>query len=697
MGVREPTWVIVRGVTLEGRWRARAYWLFGALLAASSVGWPAQALGAAPPQRGRLWYAVTEDALGPAATAFIAPGEHRVLGLDQAELVDLLAQAPLEDADEVARAPVVMELPWPDGSFKTFRIEESPIMEPELAARFPDIRTYRGQGLDDPSAIARFDWTLRGFHALVLSSEGTVYIDPRSPGDTQNYLVSYRRDHRGGGNPPRCLVTGEEPEMRADTQPAIGLQQVPHGTLRRTYRLALAATGEYTAFFGGTVSGAMSGIATTMNRVNGLFERDLAVRMVLVANNDSIVYTSGATDPYTDGNPSALLCENAVNLDTVIGVANYDIGHVFATASGGLALVGGACLNTSGGTCGTGSRKAWGTTGVDIPQGDAFDVDYVAHEMGHQFGGSHTFNGTTDGCGGGNRTAASAYEPGSGSTIMAYAGVCGVENLQLHSDTYFHARSQEQIIAFVNGTLCPTVNTTANTPPVVDAGPDYTIPSRTPFVLTATGGDPDGDALTYAWEQFDLGPASPPDSDNGLRPIFRSFTPVASPSRTFPKLADLLNDTVTLGESLPTTTRALTFRVTARDNRVGGGGTSSDSMVLNVRADSGPFAVTQPNTPVSWASGSSQTVNWNVANTFAAPVSCATVRILLSLDGGQSFPIVLDAGTPNDGSQMVTLPPSGTSLARIKVEAVGNVFFDVSNANFMITVTDLIFRDDFES
>jgi reprolysin-like metallo-peptidase family M12B len=656
------------------------------LVAAAVLGAPAPvAAQGTPPNAARPFYPVAEQTLDASPTAErIAPGRRRVFGLDGPLLLDLLARTPREGAAARPVAAVFLDLPWSDGGFRRFRVEESPIMEPELAAQFPEIETYRGQGIDDGTATVRFDWTPAGFHAMVLSAEGTVYIDPYAPGDTRHYVVYDKRDHARAGQPLRCLL-GDEDQAVA---PAAVAPQLTTGATLRTYRLAVAATGEYTAFFGGTVPGAMAGITTTVNRVDAIYERDLAVRLVLVAGNASIVYTDPAGDPYSNSNGTAMLCQNARTLDAVILSANYDIGHVFATGSGGLAGLGAACR--TGGTCdgAPASFKAYGTSGVVYPQGDGFDVDLVAHEIGHQLGADHTFNGSTSSCQG-QRATASAYEPGSGSTVMSYAGICASEDLQPHADAYFHARSLDQIASFVGGSSCPVSGATANTPPAVEAGPDFTVPSRTPFTLTAAGSDADGDVLTYAWEEFDLGTVAPPNQDNGTRPIFRSFPPTASPARTFPRLSDLLANVVPLplGESLPVTTRTMTFRVTARDNRSGGGGTASDVMHLNVRADSGPFLVTQPNTAVGWPAGSTQTVTWDVANTAPAPVSCATVRISLSLDGGVTFPIVLAANTPNDGTQAVTLPLKGTSRARIKVAAVDNVFFDVSNADFTITPT----------
>jgi hypothetical protein len=649
----------------------------------------APALQARLPQR-PLWYPAAEDSVKASVPMRrLVASRYRTVRLDQDVLIDVLARTPMDPTNAFRDTRVEIELPWPDGSFRRFRIEESSIMEPELAAEFPELKTYRGQGIDDPTASARIDWTPSGFHAMVLSPQGTIYVDPNSPGDTRHYIVYDKRDYRRVNAQP----FRDEVILPAGQAAPTSFLQPLHGGSLRTYRLALAATGEYTAAHGGTVAGAMNGIVTTMNRVNGLYERDFAVRMILVGNNSSIVYTNASTDPYTNNNATALLCENARNLDAVIGAANYDIGHVFATQTGGGLAARGVVCNSAN-ACGIrpGSEKGRGVTGSLSPQGDPFDVDFVAHEMGHQFGATHTFNGSTRACGGG-RTAATAFEPGSGSTIMGYTGpgptgptaLCGAESLQPNSDAYFHAATQDQVIAFIAaGGSCAVSSATGNTLPTVNAGTDSTIPHGTPFTLTAAGSDADGDYLLYTWEEMDLGPPSPPNTDDGNRPIFRSFPPTPSPSRTFPKLSDILNNTSTLGESLPTTMRAMKFRVTVRDNRLGGGGTASDDMVLNVRSDSGPFSVTYPNTGVAWTTGSKETVTWNVANTALAPVNAANVKISLSTDGGNTFPIVLAATTPNDGSEEITIPHFATMSARIKVEAVGNVFFDVSNANFTI-------------
>jgi hypothetical protein len=627
---------------------------------------------------GGVWRFIDESEIS-AGQRVIFPQVYRTVRLDQTALSNLLAQAPKEFTPSARDDSVILTLPMPDGTLAAFRIEDSPVMEEELAAKFPEIKSYRGQGIDDPTSTTRFDSTPDGFHAIVLTENGTVYIDPYSRGDAENYITYYKRDYRREGEPFQCYFSeanAESQEDRASFSPAVS-----NGTMLRTYRLACAATGEYTQFFGGTVAQGLAAINTTMNRVNGIYEREVAARMVLVANNNLIVYTNSSTDPYTNNDGGTMLGQNQSNLDSVIGSANYDIGHVFSTGGGGIAGLGVVCSN---------GNKARGVTGLPAPTGDPFAVDYVAHEMGHQFGARHTFNGTASSCSG-NRSSVAAYEPGSGSTIMAYAGICGSQNLQSNSDDYFHVRSLQEIIAFISGSsgACAISTATGNTLPVVSAPASFVIPKGTPFTLVASGSDADPDSLTYCWEEYDLGAASPPDtdSDGQARPILRSFLPKSQPSRTFPKLSDILNNISSFGESLPTISRSMTFQVTARDNRAGGGGVATATTTVTIDGGSGPFVVTQPDTSITWAVGTPQTVMWNVAGTSSGLVNAANVRISLSTDGGNTFPIELAASTPNDGSHTVTAPNNLTTSARVKVEAVGNIFFDISNANFTILDT----------
>jgi hypothetical protein len=628
----------------------------------------------------------------------ITPQRFRTLQINRQLLEQTLQATPMEREQAVQQSNSSLWLPLPDGGFGEFRIVESPIMEPELAQRFPQIRTWLGQGIDDPMATLRFDLTPKGFHAQIISAHGTYYIDPYQPGDVDNY-IAYAKHHLDRGERLRCEVTGEElTDDHMHLHDHSGDVRLSSGANLRTYRLALAVTGEYTIFHGGTVADGLAGIVTTMNRVNGIYEREISVRMVLVANNDAIIYTDPATDPYTNSSASSQLAVNQTNIDAVIGIPNYDIGHLFVTSGGGVASLRSVC----------GTGKALGLTGLPSPIGDPFNVDYVAHEIGHQFGGNHTFNGSGSACSGANRNPSTAYEPGSGVTILAYAGICGGDNLQPNSEDYFHRASLNEMIAFTNnpstGGSCGTLSATGNAVPTVTTTAAVTIPQQTPFELDAIGSDADGDELTYLWEQFDLGNRNTTGSltDNG-GPLFRSFTPRFESSRTFPSLRYILNNanvapnpaplpgTTTpnyfTAELLPNTDRTMNFRVTVRDNRAGGGGTNEAAAAVTVTSSAGPFVVTAPNTAVTWEAGTQQTVTWNVAGTDAGTVNTANVRIRLSLDGGYTWPLELASSTPNNGSAMVTIPADtpATNQARVRVEAVGSVWFDVSDVNFSVS------------
>ncbi len=617
----------------------------------------------------------------PGLTPWIQPQQYKAVRLSAVPLAGILDQAPMEFSGDAERRQVVLTLPTPDGRFEAFEIVVSPVMEAELEAWMADqgwpMRTYRGVSLDRPATSVRFDWGgPAGFHASVLSPRGSYYIDPYWKGDTALYSSYFRSEYVREDRDFRCFF---ESETKARGEQKSGAST--NGNLR-SYRLVVAATGEYTAFHGGTKAAGQAAIVTTVNRVNQVYENDLSIRMVLVGNNSDVVFTDAGTDPYTNSNGVAMLSQNQTECDTTIGTANYDIGHVVSTGGGGIASLGVPCRA---------GLKARGVTGSSTPMGDPFDIDFVSHEMGHQWGGNHTFNSVTANCGGGTRNSSTAYEPGSGSTIQAYAGICGADNLQSNSDPYFHGISLDEMLNYSAGLGACSSNLAGNpNAPTVDAGAAYTIPASTPFELSvAASNDLDGDALTYTWEEFDLGAAAAlTDGDNGSSPILRTWPPATSMSQLFP------NDGMTpaTGETLPTTNRTMTFRVTVRDNNPGGGRVGEDTTTVTSTTSAGPFLVTAPNGGESW--DGSETVTWNVAGTAGGSVSAANVKILLSTDGGATWPTTLVSGTPNDGTQAVTLPDVDTSAARVKLMGSGNIFFDTSDGNFTIgTVVNQTLHD----
>ena len=617
--------------------------------------------------------------------------------LDVSRLETWLSEVPLADAFDARLSGAVFALPLPNGRVERFRVVNSPIMAPELAARFPSIQVFAGQGLDTPEATVRFDLTPQGFHAMVMGVGETVFIDPYTPGDREHVIVYTRADFYAStskrsqgcmaldlpevGKSLKPIVSSAgSPEKEVQTmglKPVSASSRVDNGTQLRTYRLALACTGEYASFHGGNVGSVLAAMNTSMVRVNGIFERDACLTMEIVANNDELIFLNGSTDPYSNGSGGSMLGQNISTCNSVIGSANYDIGHVFSTGGGGVAYLQSPC----------GGNKAGGVTGQGSPIGDPFDVDYVAHEMGHQYGGNHTQNNSC------NRASSAAFEPGSASTIMGYAGICA-PNLQSNSDDHFHNHSINEMIAFTvngNGNTCAAITNTGNGVPTVDAGLDgLVVPVSTPLELTATGADPDGDAVTYNWEEYDLGPSTASGDNNltnpsGSQPVFRSFSSTTSPSRTLPRTQDLVNNSTTIGEHLPTYSRQLNFKCSIRDNRAGGGGFSDDLKTMSVTDNAGPFVVQSPNGGGTLVGNTSLNVTWDVAGTDANGVNCTSVDIFLSTDGGYTFPTLLVSGTPNDGSATVLLPNVSTGQARVKVKGSNHVFFDISNGNFGIS------------
>lgn len=601
----------------------------------------------------------------------INPDQFTSYQLDLEQLNIILDQAPLRFSEAADLSQVIIELPSPDGSLKRFKIVEAPVFSSELAAKYPEMSSFAGYGIDDPYAYARFSIGPKGFHAMILSpNHSSIFIDPFHTNTTSTYKVYYKKDFHAHGKEMTCDFDHFNKEKIKETTPDIDKLPVNGDCQFRDYRMALACTGEYAQFHGGTVPLVLAAMNTSMTRVNGIFENEISVTMTLVPNNDLLIFLNAGSDPYTNNNGGAMLGQNITTCNNIIGSANYDIGHVFSTGGGGVAYLQSVC----------GSNKAGGVTGQSTPVGDPFDVDYVCHEIGHQFGGRHTQNNSC------NRDSNSCYEPGSASTIMGYAGICA-PNVQTNSDDYFHINSVILMNNFITGSGNCSVNTnTGNSNPDADAGLDYTIPKSTPFILEGSSTDPEGDAVTYCWEQYDKQVATmPPSSSSTSGPAFRSLDPTTSPDRYMPSLDNVVDNTNDTWEVLASVGRTYNFRLTARDNNPSGGCTDDDNMVVTVSGSQGPFLVTSPNTNVSWPGNSSQTVTWDVANTTTAPVSCATVDIFLSYDGGYTYPTTLASNVTNDGSHQITLPGTQSTTARIMVRGHNNIFYDISDNDFTIS------------
>ncbi|MEZ4716433.1 MAG: M12 family metallo-peptidase [Caldilineaceae bacterium] len=637
-----------------------------------------------------IWQAVTaedqaigaaaaDDAAGAAATTEGEPTAFRAFSANVDALQSTLAAAPDETN---AAAAVVLSLPMADGSFQRFHVVEYQMLDAAMAAANPQVKTYLGWGIDDPNATVRLSWTSAGLNGMILTGTDIQYVDALA---VENGLYrSY--DHKSLAKVGWAEQLIQEDNEFHDKVAAASVDVANIGETLHVYRLAIAASGEFTQFYGGKAA-AKEGIVTIVNQLNALYERELSIRFTLV-NNDAIVFENPTTDPFTKPVDFAaiglMLGENQRLLDEVIRPENYDVGHVFSIGGGGL-----------GGwePCRDGA-KAQGSSNVGNPKSPTFVTGMFAHELGHQFHAGHTFNASCSN----NRSADSAYEPGSGSTIMSYGGVCEGQNIVDGGDGYFHSFSIQQITQFVTdpngGAQCGTHTPTANGAPQVNAGPDATIPALTPFKLAGTATDPNGDALTYTWEQFDNGAAWTngtvlPNTDLGTNPIIRSFPPGPANTRYIPAIN---NPAAAKGESLPTTNRTLKFRLTARDGK---GGVGSDDVNIQVSAAAGPFLVTAPAAGSFWTPNSQQTVTWSVANTNQAPINCANVNIMASSDGGANF-VMLKANTPNDGSEQVTAPGSGTNtVIMVACAGAGQIFYAISPQPG-VRVCSPIFQDDHE-
>lgn len=593
-----------------------------------------------------------------------------------------------------SKQSVVISIPNAAGNFEQFEVYEASNFEPDLQAKFPEIRAFSGKGLTDKYATLKLSISPQGIQTMIFRTEKeNEFIEPYSQ-DHQVYAVY--SSHREKGKLPWTCSTDDK-QMAAGLNAQIPMTSLTGGSSGqlKTMRLAQSCNAEYANFFGATSSAqvglVLAAFNATLTRCNGCYEKDLALHLNLIANTTSVIYYSPSTDPYST-TLSQWNAQLQSTLTAVIGEANYDIGHLFGASGGGgnAGCIGCVCVN--------GSKGSGITSPADgIPQGDNFDIDYVAHEVGHQLGGNHTFSMSLEGTG-------VNKEIGSGITIMGYAGITA-QDVAPHSIDIFHEATIAQIQTNLATKTCPvSVTMTANSAPVVAAVSNYTIPISTPFALTASATDPQNDPITYCWEQNDnsttSGTGSVASPTKATGPNWLSFPATITGTRTFPKLSTILSglfvtpplpggDAGANIEALSSVSRTLNFRVTVRDNNpyVAGvtiGQTAFTDAVVTVTNTSGPFAVTAPNTAVTWNAGSTATVTWSVNGTTGAPVNCAAVNILLSTDGGLTFPTILATATANDGIENITVPLSTGTTCRVKVAAAGNIFFDISNVNFSI-------------
>ncbi|MBL4658096.1 MAG: hypothetical protein JKX73_08865, partial [Flavobacteriales bacterium] len=655
------------------------------LVAYALLAFPQQPLSADP-----IWVKTTLAQMGKHVKVDrnTHPSKHILYELELADLQKMLQKAPLRGPN--ATKPIIVQFPNSAGVLEDYKVYESPIMEPALAAKYPMIKTYVAQGIQDPTAYMRFSVTQYGLHTFTLSGKrSTTYIDPYTK-DTKYYIVYDRTSITGNPMAHKCLMGMPSTPTSFNKTVAGGIKLSSTNDQKlRTFRLALSCTAEYGNYFANTgteLADIQAAMAITMNRVNGVYEIDLATNLVLVANNDLIIYWgSTGSDPWSGEWNSTTQSE----IDSKIGNANYDIGHNFNTSGGGNA----GCLSC---VC-TSGQKGSGYTGRSNPVGDPFDIDYVAHEMGHQFGGYHVMN-TCSRSGSGQ----TEVEPASGSSIMGYAGICGT-NVQPNSDAHFNYVNIRDISANIQtgNSTCGVQTVLTNNPPVADAGPNFTIPKGTAFVLEGSATDADGlGSLSYNWSQNDPEQAASngsPQSTWTQGPLYRAKLPITSPDRYMPRLTDVVAGNLSpTWEMTPTVSRNMEFSFVVRDNDVGGPQEHDDLMQVTVIGGSGPFVITSQGTTVTWNSGATETVTWNVAGTDGGSVNTPNVDIFLSTDGGFTYPITVATGLTNNGSANITVPTgAATTTGRIMVRGSNNIFFDINDAD--IIVVDAEFAMNFSS
>ncbi len=580
---------------------------------------------------------------------------------------------------------IKFSLPNPNGEMVEFYIAEAPAMENGLAIKFPTIKTYTAIQVNNPSIVGKLDFTDFGFHAMIQDNENTWFIDPYTNVNTGYYSVYYKKNYVKPLNERmKCDV---EELVNEEIKEITKAQYKTHGTEKRAYRIAIACTGEYAYAVAGpnpTTSAVISAITTSVNRVSGVYEKELGMEFNLIANNNLIVFLDSINDGFTNDDDVALIAESQSTISSIIGSANYDIGHTFSTGGGGLASLG-VCQNNS---------KASGITGSPNPKGDPFDIDYVCHEIGHQFSAAHTFESETGSCNG-NRSTSSAFEVGGGTTIMGYAGICDVNDLQNNSDAYFCLRSLDQIRTYTLGTshTCPVKTPTNNTPPVIPVvKKTFYIPDLIYFDMNAKGTDANNHPINYCWEEYDRTGSSTGTNfatPTLKAPMFRSFFGKADTFRSFPRSISIYNNLYTnTGERAAGEARNMYFRLVARDVDANGFGSfnlSDDSVSVIVKKLPSLFRVTSQATATTYSGAQSVTVTWDVAGTNTdAQINAQNVDIWFSTNQCATFDYLMASNVPNNGSATAILPNVSTTKGRIKVKAKDNIFFDTNNGNITI-------------
>ena len=593
------------------------------------------------------------------------------------------------------RVETKMFFPNEQNELEEFSLSPVALFSKELAKTYSNIKAYRGESTQRKGVFVRITVSPMGIYGTMRTPKGFVYLQPREK--KSSTYISYQRTEKLDPivKLPFCK-TPQPPAFKSSATVQNNQKKSTAGTLR-TYRFAVAGSAEYTSYWGdnddsngNNQEDALAAVANTMNRMNEILLVDLGVQLELVTDA-SLLYTDTTTDPF-EGNFTQ---EIQTTLTNEVGEANYDIGHLFhrGVANGDAGSVGNVCRNGEKGsafsahpfTATNGSGGAFLT--------DYFDIDYVIHELGHQLGALHTFSHSTE-------PFNVNSEPGSGSTIMSYAGIVSGQNMQRHSDPYFHYHSIQNIQNYLANQACQVATLSENQIPTVSAGEDKAIPKGTAYSLTATANDPDGDTLTYCWEQLDSGRVLASDfGPNQMSgSMNRSLLPVSSNRRNIPNLTLVLANQLTeinpyLGSAWETVSnvgRNLRWGITVRDrdqnNPNGVGFSAQDEVVLEVVESAGPFElITQAQSSTQWQAGGNEIIRWNVANTHVAPISTSDVNILLSTDGGQSFPISLAENIPNNGKASIVVPGDvATNQARLKIEPVNNIYYAVNSANYSI-------------